>query len=273
MGRKLNVLIIVLVVFLVGCNKEEYTKPEVKRQDPEVIKEDFKFSDALGALDDPVYYGETLFVSGEMYKNKNETFLGEFGVEIDKLYRGDAAKYRLPNEFLDKKLKKGTEWMVVTMNIYNFYDKEDTPLDFNKGDIAIYNGKGKPLTVYDIKSEELPWNVSIYRGREKKVILPVIVDKKSKKFYVGIDKLVREFSIDDLDEDGNLIEIEEEDSWEIVDGDNKEVEVVEKGKKAKKEDKEDEIVNLVKYISLEDMEPIEEFYDEEELEELIEGKK
>lgn len=206
------VIIVIMVMLVIGCSKEELIPPEVKKNDVRLYKDTLNISNHTGTLEDPVKWGEVLLVWGELFLNKKETFEGEFGVEIDKFYRGDAAKYRLPKVFMEKELKEGREWAIVQLNVYNFGEMYDE-LTFNKGDIAIYTLEGKMIKTQDVEREEIQEKVMLYGGEMKKIILPVIIKEEisQEDLYVGVNKLKEDYYMEEgifnTEEEGNTEEI------------------------------------------------------------------
>lgn len=254
-----------MFILLAGCG-DEIIPPDIKRQDPVVFKGDFEFTKYKGTLDEIVPGNELLLVGGELVKNRHETVIGDFGVKVHRVYRGDAAKYRLPKEVREDKLKKGQEWVMVELDVFN-YEMNEGELGFGEGEIGLYTKKGKKIKDYKINLDSSPENIAVYEGEEKRIKVVAVVKKKTKKLLLGVDKIVEEFRLEDLDENGKLIEREEEVEFEEIDTEDEDTEnKKEKEKKGKKKDKkkEEDEESKIKYISLEEIPVIDVFYEDEE---------
>lgn len=208
-NRKILSILLLLVV-LVGC--EDYVEePEIKRITPEAYKEDIEFTKSEATLEEPVINGEVLLFSGELVKNRYESYEGEFGIGVNRVYKGDAAKYRLPKEYMEKELKEGTVWVIVELDVYNF-NTGDELLAFSKDEIKLYTHEGKEIKVLGVGKETSPESVGVYNGQIKKVDIVGKVKDKTEVLLVGISKLIKEYSLDDENKEfGN-----EEENTEVI---------------------------------------------------------
>lgn len=223
-------LLLLLPILLVGC-QDEIVPPDVKRYDPGIYKGDFDFTESPGTLDEPVPVGDTLLVAGELNKDRYDTVIGEFGIEVSRAFRGDAARYRLPDNLIDQDLGDGVEWFMVELNVYN-YDIEGGPLVFTNAEVGIFTKEEKQLNTVDVGLSELPENVAVYAGDARKIVLVVRVSEKYnvEKLYVGVNKALKEFDVEEYLEDDAVIEDSES--------------------------------GTIKYLSLEGVHVLEEFFEE-----------
>lgn len=250
--------VMLLSMILVGCSKEPIPLPDVKKYESEISKEDFSFSNFEGTLKEPIPAGEILYTSGKLAKQKHEYVEGELGLRVDRMLRGDAAKYRISDRDLRDLPKKDEEWVMVELTAYNF-GNEDEVLVFLEDELKLTTIKGKGIKQWDISLDEDPTRVVVYEGKPEKIVLTAKVKKKQKNFLVKLSKVIEEYPL--LTEE-EMEELTEDEKVELGITEEREEIILGEGKKGKNKNKDKE-KRIVKYLETKDVQIENDFFEEE----------
>lgn len=255
--RKYSILAVsaLLIGLLVGCNKE-LNEPEVKRYDTEIHKEIYDYTKSTGSLEDPVLNGEQFLVDGPMVKDTHEEINGSFSMGIKRVFRGEAAKYRVIDKISAQNLGDNEELIMLELEVSNF-EPEEGLLYFTEKEIGLYSTGGERIPLEETLRKDTIAKTAVYAGEQKKITLAGIVPEGTEEVLVGLDKLLKE------QEEETDIETEEKETEQGIEHTEEATGEKIEEEAGKKEEKEGKTTKTI-YFSIAGIEPIEEFYEEKE---------
>lgn len=263
--KKIIILIGLISLFLIGCAEVEIEYPPIKMYESDLTKEDYTFSNFDGTLAEPVPSGEILYTSGELAKDRYESIEGELGIKVERILRGDAAKYRIIDRDDRDLPTEDEEWVMVELEVYNFGNEEET-LVFGEDELGLYTLEGQRIPSWDVNLDTAPTRVVVYEGKPEKVVLLSKVSKSTVNFLVGFSKLIREYElIDPQVEEPEIGETLGENDEVGVEEDTTEPEQVETtGTEEQVEQEERDVLDrIVKYLETKDVVTYRDFFQEE----------